>query len=174
MSSFPVPLSPDDQDGTVIGSDVADEFKDFHHLLTLSDDIFKMEFILQLGAQIPVLEDQGLFFEGPFHHQGDHLGVDRFFDEIEGPHLHGLNRLFNRPLGRDDDHFCLRFQLLDRLQEGHAIHFGHDEIRNHQVHHLVAKEMERLLSVGRQEDRVPPLLQGGAGCSPPRWGHLPR
>src|SRR4030042_6365526 len=37
----------DDEDRTIIGGDMADEFKDFYHLLASSDDILKMKFVFQ-------------------------------------------------------------------------------------------------------------------------------
>ena len=148
-----------DQNRAIVRCDMTNEFKDLDHLLASTDDVLEVKLLLESGPQVSVLQDQRLFFEGPFNDPGNRPGVDRFLNEIKGPQFHRLHRFLDRSLGRDNNHFRFRLHPFDGLQHLNPIHLGHNEVRDHQVHGLLPEKLKGLLPTACQEGRIALFLQ---------------
>jgi hypothetical protein len=122
--------------------------------------------LADLGLERHVLLEEPALGEAVAYDQEQPVRVHRLLDEVERSQPGALDRGLDRPVGGDDYHRQLRLVLVDVGEHLEPVHPRHLDVQEHQVHGVIADQVERAAAVFGQQHAVAfeleELLQGAS------------
>ena len=122
-----------DEDARLGGGHAPDEVEDLLHAGARADDGARPLLGLDLGLELLVLARELARIEGPLHEEGEVVEVDRLRQEIEGAVPHGLDRVLDGAVAREDDDGEARVAARDLLEELAARERRHAEVGDDEI-----------------------------------------
>jgi len=138
-----------DQHRGIGGSDALEPIDQLLHLVAGVDDAFETKAFVQSLGQFQILAAELDGIDRAGKHRSEPIRADRFFQKVERPQLHGLDRLGNRRVPGHQNHRTSGQQLPGATQQLHPIHFVHHQIGDHHVVDVLFDPLPPLRSRGR-------------------------
>ena len=114
---------------------------------------------LHLALERRVAALQVLALECLLEHRLQLGQLARLGEEVERAELHGADRLLDRSVGGEHQHFDLRRALLDLAQQVEAAAVGEPHVQQHQVERLLHEQAASLVQRTRPGDAVTGALK---------------
>ena len=100
----------------------------FHHARLADQLLHQHAAIRQLAPQRPVVQRQPTGLRGLLGQFGHPVGVERLFQEIEGPHPHRFHGHRHIAMPGDQDHRQAAVLSHQLLEKGHPVHARHADV----------------------------------------------
>jgi hypothetical protein len=139
-----------DQDVRLRARRLPDELEDLGHGGATTDDVLQTQHLLELLAQVPVLEVQLTVTQGAFHRHRELVHRKVLRQVVERPFLDGGDRRFDRRERRDHDDGQTGIDVVRPTQQLHAIHGRHLEVGEQEIGRGLLEEREGSGAVGRR------------------------
>ena len=136
-----------------------DKVEDARHGLAAADDALETEGFLQLLAEILVLDLEVPLAERPLDRDAEVLHGEVLGQVVSGAFLHRGHGRLDGGEGRDDDDGQRRVELVRALEQHHAVHARHLEVRDEEVRPLLFEQRKGLARLCRGEALVPDAAQ---------------
>ena len=107
-NSFPVPLSPLNEDRRIGLGDRLDQIINLYHLRALSHQSFQADIVLLPSSEEDILFLQLLHSEKSFDDKKEFIHGEGFCQIIARPFLHGRHSRIDGTVGCDHDHLEFR------------------------------------------------------------------
>ena len=147
---------PQDENARVAGRGLLHEPLDGRHAGAGADHAVINEDAFLQG---PVLLSQVLHGKGVSDHRHGPVQGERLLQEVEGPHLRGLDGKGDVGVSRDHDHLDVGVLLAHPLQDVHPAHVGEPHVEEHEINRVCGKLRETLDPVLRVDHGVPFVLE---------------
>src|SRR5690606_10478825 len=151
---------PLDQHAGAGGGNLPRHLEDALHGRRTADDVVEAVALVDLAAQVLVLALEFALLEDTADQHAEFLEVHRLHEVVERAELHGLDGRLHRAVPGEHHKLGLGVFIADVLEQLHAVHLGHLEVRQDQVHGLIAEQQEGLLAIGGEEDLLRLALKG--------------
>ena len=144
-----------DQDRRPARRRLDDQVEDLPHPRTLADDVAETVGVrLQVLAQGAVLDDQPVLRQGVAQHGQDLVVLERLADVVEGAALHRRDRVFHRRERGDHQHRHVVVDLLQLVEQPHAVHPRQHDVDDGRVERHGAQQVESFVRGRRQPDLI--------------------
>ncbi|OPZ76724.1 MAG: hypothetical protein BWY77_01837 [bacterium ADurb.Bin431] len=127
---------PADDHRRIGRSHLFNQLVDFLHCSALADHVLEGETLLELHAQVEVLDAELAFFKNVAHLEAELVDLEGFDDIVKGPALHRLHGGAGIGIGGHEQHLGLRPAGLDPLEQLHSAYACHLDIADDDVEAL--------------------------------------
>ena len=150
----------DDQHARVRVGDGRHRFEHALDRRRAAEDLAVGHLLHEAAAQVRVLGDELPMLDRAFHEPDDLVGVERFFEHVEGAGvLGGFHRLAYRAVRRDHQHFEQRVPRTELARQRQAVAIGESQVDDRPVHLALRNGGERRLDAAGNPHRVPLALE---------------